>query len=202
MGAASKPGLRERKRQRTFTEIQSVAIRLFTEQGYEKTTIEQIADEAEVSPSTVFRYFPNKEDLVLSDEYDPEIFAAIKAAPAGESPIQSIRSALVGIMSGALRADPEPMLARGRLMLSVPELRARLYDTMRQSERDLAAVVAARAGRAADDFEFRVAIGALMGALMTALGDWVESDGRQDIVELLDRALEVLDSGLGGLGSS
>jgi AcrR family transcriptional regulator len=72
-----RPGLRERKRQRTLSEIQRVALDLFGRQGYEATTIEQIAEEAEVSPSTVFRYFPTKEDLVLNDEYDPLLLAAI-----------------------------------------------------------------------------------------------------------------------------
>ena len=198
----ARPSLRERKRRRTFNEIQEAATRLFIEQGYEQTTIEQIAEAAEVSQSTVFRYFPTKEDLVLTDEYDPQIFAAIANAPAGESPVASIRRALIDNLGDVFRANPEPFLERARLMLGVPELRARLYDTMRESEREMARVLAERIGRDPDDFEFRVAVGAITGAMLTALGDWVESDGRKDMVQLLDRALSVLDSGLGGLASN
>jgi AcrR family transcriptional regulator len=194
-----RPGLRERKRQRTLTEIQRVALALFQRQGYEATTIEQIAEEAEVSPSTVFRYFPTKEDLVLSDDNDPAILAAIAAGPPGESPVAAVRRALVETLG---ELDPADMLARGRLMLGVPELRARLWDTLHQNEAVLCQVFAANSDRPADDFELRVSVGAIVGALMTALGDWIESDGRADMVALLDRALGLLESGIGGMGAA
>ncbi|TMB71576.1 MAG: TetR family transcriptional regulator, partial [Chloroflexi bacterium] len=66
-----KSGLRERKKQKTRESIQRAALRLFVKQGYEETTIEQIAAAAEISPSTFFNYFPTKEDVVLFDAYDP-----------------------------------------------------------------------------------------------------------------------------------
>ena len=71
----NKGGLRERKKAKTKSAIQSHAIRLFREQGFAATTVEQVAEAAEVSPSTVFRYFATKEDLVVNDDYDPIIFA-------------------------------------------------------------------------------------------------------------------------------
>jgi len=194
---APRLGLRERKRRRTLSEIQRVALRLFAARGYEETTIEQIAEEAEVSPSTVFRYFPSKEDLVLNDEYDPLIFASIAAGPPGESPVAAMRRALTDNLAEVVLQDRETFLTRGRLMLAVPDLRARLWDTLHQNEGLLCEVLAAKSGRRADDFELRVAVGAIVGALMTALGDWVESDGEADMVALLDRALGVLESGLG-----
>lgn len=65
------PGLRERKKAKTRAAIQHEALRLFREQGYDETKIEQIAAAVEVSESTIYRYFPTKEDLVLWDEFDP-----------------------------------------------------------------------------------------------------------------------------------
>src|SRR5580704_2257713 len=67
-GQARPDGLRERKKARTRASIREHALRLFREQGYHATTVEKIAEAAEISPSTFFRYFPTKEDLVLQDE--------------------------------------------------------------------------------------------------------------------------------------
>ena len=71
-------GLRERKKAKTRTAIQHVALRPFREQGCEATTIEQIAEAVEISPSTFFRYYGAKEDLVLTDDYDPLIIEACR----------------------------------------------------------------------------------------------------------------------------
>src|SRR5690606_14406568 len=66
--AAQAPGLRERKKIKTRRAIRAAMYALVEEQGYEATTVEQIAERADVSPSTVFRYFPTKEDILLTDE--------------------------------------------------------------------------------------------------------------------------------------
>jgi AcrR family transcriptional regulator len=72
----SSTGLRERKKAKTRAAIQRHAWRLFQEQGYAATTVDQIAEAAEVSQSTFFRYFPTKEDVVLTDDYDPVMIEA------------------------------------------------------------------------------------------------------------------------------
>src|SRR6184192_2770214 len=87
-------GLRERKKAKTRAAIQQHALRLFTEQGYDATTVEQIAAAAEVSPSTFFRYYPTKEDVVLYDEYDPIFYQKVLDRPADEPPMVALHAAM------------------------------------------------------------------------------------------------------------
>ena len=94
-------GLRERKKARTRAAIREHALRLFREQGYPATTVEQIADAAEVSPATFFRYFPTKEDVVLQDDFDIVTLAALEAQPAGLSPIAAFRAAAAASSAAA-----------------------------------------------------------------------------------------------------
>lgn len=95
-----KQGLRELKKARTRAAIQREALRLFRERGYEATTVEQVAQAAEVAHTTVFRYFPTKEDLVISDEADPLIFASLRAQPPELTPVQALRAAMLDVLGG------------------------------------------------------------------------------------------------------
>ena len=100
-----KPGLRERKKAKTRAAIQEHALRLFREQGYDATTVEQIAEAAEVSPSTFFRYFPTKEDVVAYDALDPLVMAAWRAQPADMRPIAAMRKAMWDVFASMDRGD-------------------------------------------------------------------------------------------------
>ena len=188
-------GLRERKKQRTRELIQREAIRLFEEQGYETTTVEQIAAAAEISPSTFFNYFPTKEDVVLLDTYDPVVESEVRARPADESVADSLVAALSGRLAGRLNRDRELIWARTRIMLEVPSIRARMWDEIQRSEEFICGVLAERTGRRPDDFEVRVTAGTLMGALMTAIREWAASKGREDFLELMKRAIRVVENG-------
>ena len=88
------PDWRQRKKTATRDRIRAAALRLFGEQGYDATTVEQIAAAAGVSHMTFFRYFPAKEDVALSDSYDPLIAALLEQTPASWPLIQRIRTAL------------------------------------------------------------------------------------------------------------
>src|SRR5271166_5573302 len=87
-------GLRERKKARTRASIREHALRLFREQTYQGTTVEQIAAAAEVSPSTFFRYFPTKEDVVLRDDFDYRVLEAFERQPLSSTPLAALRAAI------------------------------------------------------------------------------------------------------------
>src|SRR5436190_14290087 len=130
MGAMNEPGLRERKKQKTRWAIQEHALRLFAERGYDATTVDQIAAAAEISPSTFFRYFRTKEDVVIEDEYDPLMAAAMAAAPADLKPLPAIRHGMRAVFSRISEAERRQIFDRTKLIMSVPALRARTLENL------------------------------------------------------------------------
>jgi AcrR family transcriptional regulator len=189
-------GLRERKKAKTRAAIQQHALRLFQEQGYAATTVEQIAAAAEVSPSTFFRYFPTKEDVVLYDALDPVLIAAFRAQPAELSPIQAMRAAF---RAAASSVQAEALLAhqreRAMLILQEPELRMRMLDDLRGTLQVFVELVAERVGRRADDFAVRAFTGAVVGVMLAA---WLPAvtDPTVDLLALVDDSLAYLEAGL------
>ena len=184
-------GLRERKKRKTKASIQREALRLFKKRGYDDTTIEDIAAAAEISPSTFFNYFPSKEDVVIYDEYDPEIFASLMVdtgKPLDES-IDEVIAALAGIFEN----DREAIYERAKLSLEVPELRARTWEEMEKAQGMFATVIASRLGRNAEDFDVRVVSLALVGAAFCAALEWVNSGGEGDMLRLFKRAMQMVD---------
>jgi AcrR family transcriptional regulator len=188
-------GLRERKKQKTRDAIQRAAMRLFAEQGYEATTIEQIADAVEISPSTFFNYFPSKEDVVFTDDYD-QLFVSVFAGRPAEEPLGvAIRQTVTQALGEVLERDRDVILTRARLVLSEPALRARVWEDLVQAQQQFASLIASRTGRPADDFEVRITAMVVVAALAAASEEWVRSDGRPDMMEMINRALDVVETG-------
>jgi AcrR family transcriptional regulator len=183
-------GLRERKKIKTRQAIRREAFRLFDANGYATTTVEQIADAAEVSPSTFFRYFPSKESLLLADDLDPLVLAAFKAQPPELSPGQAIRRAYEDVLAHLSEEQLEFENTRQRLIFSIPELKAALYDEYYRTVTVMAEVIGHRIGRPADDFEVRVFVGAMVGAMMAAY------DSAPKTADTIYRALDFLDAGM------
>jgi AcrR family transcriptional regulator len=194
-GSRPAPGLRERKKAKTRAAIQRHALQLFREQGYEATTVEQIAAAAEVSPSTFFRYFPTKEDVVLYDPFDPVLIAAVEAQPPLLSPMQAIRKALHATFAAMSGEDRAEQWERGILILSNPEVRMRMLDDFLATAQVLSELVASRMGRHPDDLAVRTFVGGVIGALMAAFLAGM-NDPTADVVALMDESLRLLEAGL------
>jgi AcrR family transcriptional regulator len=194
-GKPLSPGLRERKKAKTRAAIQEHALRLFQEQGYDATTVEQIAEAAEVSPSTFFRYFPTKEDVVLYDDIDPLLIAAFEAQPADLTPIQALRGAMRAVFTSVPADEMARQWERGRLILSVPELRMRFWDQIAQAIQLLAELVAKRVGRRADDPDIVTFAGAVAGALLSAMLAGVDNL-EETYPALIDAGLAYLEAGM------
>jgi AcrR family transcriptional regulator len=193
--ATDKPGLRERKKAKTRAAIQEHALRLFREQGYDATTVEQIAEAAEVSPSTFFRYFGTKEDVVAYDAFDPLLIEAWQAQPPELGPVAAMRNA-INIVFGAVTPEQmAEMMSRGRLLYSEPELRNAAINELVRSSEMMLNELAVRVGRSPEEFELRVFTGALIGAMLAGILPILE-DPDADFVDLVDRALVFLEKGM------
>ena len=188
-------GLRERKKMRTRAAIQREALRLFKKQGYEETTIAQIAAAADISESTFFNYFESKAEVVYRDDYDPQMGVALMERPGDEPVMLAIRRMLTEFLIPLMQRDRDLILLRSKISLEVPELRALIWSEMEKAEDMIRHLIAHRTGRDPEDYDLRIFAGVVAGGFMTAVNEWVKADGNTDIGESLIRALDVIEAG-------
>lgn len=184
------PGLRERKKIRTRETIRREALRLIAEQGFAATTVEQIADAAEVSTSTVFRYFPNKSALLVPDQLMGPIIDVFVTAPEELSPIAAYRYAVGQVLGQISGPEWEEEMARQALMYTLPEAAGALYIQYIDTIDQITDALAVRLRRDPADPELRITAGAMTGVMMQAL------HGRPMHTETLFQALDFLEAGL------
>src|SRR4029077_10354819 len=153
LGSQGQPsGLRERKKARTRASIREQALRLFREQGYHATTVEQIAEAAEVSPSTFFRYFPTKEDVVLQDDMELLWMDVFLAQPSDMGPIAALRAAIRAAFQGMGAEELGQLRETMDMAIAVPAVRARMLAEFARTTQVIAQAVAERTGKDASDF--------------------------------------------------
>ena len=189
-------GLRERKKIKTREAIRSATYALVEEQGYDATTIEQIAERAEVSPSTVFRYFPTKEDIVLTDEYDPLMVEELRSRPGDEPWPDSLRHVMHRAVQLGMKEPLRVSRLRTRLMVEVPAVRSRMMESMSETGRMLCRAIGERTGRDPQSLEVRDYAMSIIGGLMETSMYWAENEHEGDFESLIDRALNVIEHGL------
>jgi AcrR family transcriptional regulator len=195
-------GLRERKKARTRAAIREHALRLFREQGYTATTVEQIAAAADVSPATFFRYFPTKEDVVLQDDFDLITLAALERQPPELNPIAAFRAAAAESYGSMSDEDMARFQETTRLGMTVPEIRARSVDELLRTIDMISDALARRSGRDPDDFGIRVLTGAIIGVVITVTMPWTNAKGHHGAGHHegdLDEMFARIDAGLAEL---
>ena len=176
VAAVAKPGLRERKKQRTRQTIVDVASRLFAEQGYQQTTLAQIAEEADVATSTFFNYFPTKVDIVFC-HLDAVIDSAqqrIADRPAGEPATEAIVSWLREVLPGVEEPYVQAIRRMPGIVESAPELLAEQRLRVARLEDVLAAGFARDLGESADAVRPRVLAALALHGMLEAWTAWLE----------------------------
>lgn len=186
--SAKPEGLRERKKRKTRDAIQRHALRLFDEQGFHETTVEEIAEAAEISPSTFYRYFPTKEDTVTYDAFDPVLVEAYLRQPAEFGALRAARVAIAEAYTTMPGESSRLEQVRQRLMLSIPELRGRMMDQFVKTTRVMAEAIAQRAGRSSTDPAVVAWAGATIGAGLAAFSQLPDYEyGSAPVAELAQR---------------
>jgi AcrR family transcriptional regulator len=194
MGFVTRPETdwRQRKKTATRDRIRASALRLFHDQGYDATTVEQIAAAAGVSHMTFFRYFPAKEDVALSDGYDPLIAGIIAQTPATWPLIQRIRAALVDGLRQVYDAERDALLTHNKLIVATPALRERLWAHQVATQELILQALTAGQDDPHPSFGDRVTVAACLAAASTAILAWVENDGTPDLPDLMEQAFDAL----------
>ncbi|MFI0896995.1 TetR/AcrR family transcriptional regulator [Streptomyces sp. NPDC020983] len=193
---ATASGLRELTRATVRAQIAERAMELFLAQGFEETTVEQIAAQVGMSARSVFRYFATKEDMVVGSmqESGAVLAAALAERPAEESPWEALRGAL-GVLLAGIAQNRESALARSRMFASTPALRAaRLQKHARWRELLEPGVLSRLPEGPAAERELRAAAitTAVLGCFDIALTRWSAAGGTGDAGELLDAAIRAV----------
>jgi AcrR family transcriptional regulator len=197
-------GLRERKKARTREALVAAAIDLFSRQGFDGTTIEEIAEACEVSPRTFFRYFPTKEAVLFGDSEErcAALVAGLAVQPPDAGPLVTLHAAMLDLARG-YRDDRDLLLARSRVMQDSVHLRAYKAEHQRGWEEAVTDELDRRARAAKQPlsrFELRLVSGVAVAALRAALDTWLDDRRSPSLEVLVDRAFAALDRGLGDLG--
>lgn len=190
------PGRRERKKREAMRHIQRTALDLFDEHGFSHVTIERIAAVSEVSPSSVYRYFGTKEQLILYDEYDPQLMTSLERTLPDHDPVTALRMTLSTSFRQVLAADEEIIRRRMRYTMTEPSVRGEMLRESEALEAEVRAILTRHAGPDADDLAIGVVTAALMAAFMASITYWHESGYRQPLDTVIDRTLDVIEGGL------
>jgi AcrR family transcriptional regulator len=189
-----KEGLRERRKRQLKSELSRQAIQLFTQKGFEETTIDEIVDPLAVSKRTLFRYFATKEDLVFAwyEELTDELVRALEARPKAEAPFESVCETLLSLLH-YYDENPKWALAMTRLAKATPALVGKSFEKRSIWERELAKALAKRLPHAPTrELTARVTVAAALAAFTCAIDEWTDSRGKANIRAVLDRAFSIV----------
>ncbi|MEU7164569.1 helix-turn-helix domain-containing protein [Streptomyces morookaense] len=181
----------DRTRQLASQEILDTALRLFTEQGYDETTIAQIAREAGVSQRTLFRYFGTKEDLLGGgqDRFGQVLMDTISEQPAEAGAWEALRTGVAAVL--ALHDSREQTLERFRLLHNTASLRAGWLEKRLRFQENLLPLIETRMDAATgnEGAKARAVIATAFACLDAATMTWVANNGKGEIMDLYDECL-------------
>lgn len=189
-------GLRERKRLAAMLRIQTVALDMFERRGFEDVTVEEIADASDVSPSSVYRYFGSKEQILLWDEYDLETDGWLLAAVQSEVPLDGLRDVILGALEAVSPEDLVTIQRRIALVLTTPSLEQAATAVTYQMAELVGRVLAERLGRPEVDLEVQVFSHAFTGGLLGMFHHWYGTGFAAPLRDVAAELFRIFEEGL------
>jgi len=189
-------GLRERKKLKTRLVLSEIAMDRFASKGVDATTVEEICEQAEVSPSTFFRYFPTKEAAVFPAEERriAVVEAELRSRADGEPLHATIRRAVLALVEFDLE-NKKDFRGRLELMNREPAIAAYAMEVQSRSAERFTAICAELLGVEPTDLLPGLVVATTMAAVTSAWKAWAYGEAGGDLRELVERALDVLDEG-------
>jgi AcrR family transcriptional regulator len=185
-------GLRSRKKAKTRLAIEDAALALFDEQGYEATTVEEIAARAEVSTTTFFRYYPTKAEVLLSDHDQqlPALHHEILERPRSETALVAVRRAVQQEWVAAI--DPKRTARKAQVVATSPMLQGLSYQRGLRWFAVIADALARRRGLDRPDERCSLAARVTLSVLGSAVEGWIEGGCRGDLAEAVERSFDLM----------
>jgi len=191
------PGRRDRKKLQTRSALMAAALRLVDERGFDRVTVEEISEAADVSPRTFFNYFATKDDVLIGD---PLIEGAeLRDRLLAVTPGVPVLGALLLAMAPAIaqiEADRAVWVLRLRVIMGNPALLPTLFARGATAEQEFVAAIAARAGVGADHFYPALVASVVGAAFRTAMLTWAAGDGDRPLSPLVNEAFGMVAAGL------
>ena len=189
-------GLREKKAQRNRERIVNEALELFRKNGYEQTTMESIAEAADLSASTLYRAFPTKDSIILEPfRFYAERFSEVFARHAAYEPVEE---ALAEAIFTAIQEEDEHA-AKTLLVRSIidrsPTARARMWDYVYAHQRELSKLIARKLHTKADDLRVVFTAQLAMTIVGLAADRWRDSGGKQASRATAEELMRLLAAG-------
>lgn len=197
MSQVVSPGLREAKKRQARETIRTSAYSLFAAQGYRDTTMEQIAAAAGVAPRTVYRYFPTKDTLVVTDEDDERMLERFRTELAEHAPLDALQRTFQSVLVGG--DEPVDRLRRS-LIASEPELQASMLRFVIGLADHFAQTIVEQSGRPQDANEARALTGAVAG-ISLVIFRWDTTESQAEQIQGLNVALDRLARGFSDRGT-
>ncbi len=190
-------GLRERKKAERRDRIETVALELFERDGFEQTTIEQIAAASDIAPRTFFSYFPTKEDVVLANYASrlERIISELRDRPDSEESWKALRKSFMTVAAD-YESERDELIRRFTVIALNPGVYARNLQVQAGWESALASALAQRSGADTVSFTHRLMAAAALGAMRSSLSHWMLTGHETPLPRLIQQSFDLLAAGL------